>query len=409
MSSLENELPTGWSRKRLGEICRESRTIAPSGNRLRYLGLENIESGTGRILNWASDDKTQAGISTTFSFDTSHVLYGKLRPYLNKVALPESRGRCSTEIIPLAPAEGVDREFLAHLLRLDAITAAAMKGVTGARMPRANMRELLAVMVPVPPFPEQQRIARKLREQFGELDRVRKALADQIDAAEKLSTATLRAAFQEAESAKWPLHKLEALDSTRVGIVDGPFGSNLKTEHYRAKGPRVVRLQNIGVMDFIGHHKAFIAPEHYQSLLYHAVAPGDVVVAALGDGARPAGRACRVPADFGEGIVKADCFRVRLPESIIDPDFLVYFFNSPATLKDVAESMRGATRPRVTLGMLKTRRIPVPDLSTQTRIARDLSEKLSVTRVLKTQLSAQLAALDRYPAALLCDAFAGRL
>jgi type I restriction enzyme, S subunit len=415
----EREVPVEkvpWPRVRVGDYCdARIETTAPEGNpddEFIYVDISAVDAASKRITAPKQLLGRQASSRARQRLRTGDVIVSTVRPNLNSVAMvgPELDGAVgSTGFCVLRAQPGLDAEFLFAWVRSREFVGELSALVAGAMYPAVSDRQVRDQLVPLPPLSEQRRIARKLREKFADLDRARRALADQIDAAEKLSAATLREAFQGVEADKWPLHKLETLDSTRAGIVDGPFGSNLKTEHYRTKGPRVVRLQNIGVTDFIGQHKAFIASEHYQNLLYHAVAPGDVVVAALGDGARPAGRACRLPADFGEGIVKADCFRVRLPEAVIDPDFLVYFFNSPATLKDVAESMRGATRPRVTLGMLKARRIPVPDLVTQSRVARDLSEKLSVTRVLKTQLSAQLAALDRYPAALLCDAFAGRL
>jgi type I restriction enzyme S subunit len=77
-------------------------------------------------------------------FDTHHVLYCKLRPYLNKVAVPDFVGRCSTELIPLLPKPDISREYLAWLLRRPQTVQAAMQERTGARMPRANMRYVLA-------------------------------------------------------------------------------------------------------------------------------------------------------------------------------------------------------------------------------------------------------------------------
>src|SRR2546422_8116866 len=107
-------------------------------------------------------------------------------------------------------------------------------------------------------------------------------------------------------------------------------------------------LQNIGRGTFLDNDRAFVSPEHFADLMRHSVLPGDVVVASLGDGARPAGRACLIPADFGQGLVKADCFRLRLPQEIIATTYLVHFMNSPQCLTRVAEIIRGATRPRVT-------------------------------------------------------------
>src|SRR2546423_139844 len=96
-------LPEGWKLLALADICMQDRRIVEPGSNaaetLPYLGLEDIESETGRI-RWASlDGRTEQVKSSTFAFDERHILYGKLRPYLNKVALPTFAGRCTTELI----------------------------------------------------------------------------------------------------------------------------------------------------------------------------------------------------------------------------------------------------------------------------------------------------------------------
>jgi type I restriction enzyme, S subunit len=90
-----------------------------------------------------------------------------------------------------------------------------------------------------------------------------------------------------------------------ASLVDGPFGSNLKTEHYTQEGARVIRLQNIGDGRFDDTDKAFISDDRYQLLRRHVAEPGDVLIAALGD-VLP--RVCLVPPELGPAIVKADCF-----------------------------------------------------------------------------------------------------
>src|ERR1700674_762104 len=93
----------------------------------------------------------------------------------------------------------------------------------------------------------------------------------------------------------WRRVRLAELAKNGEAFADGPFGSNLKTDHYSSEGARVIRLQNIGRGVFLDADKAFVPLRHFENLRRHSVDSGDVVVAALGDGARPAGRACVVP------------------------------------------------------------------------------------------------------------------
>ena len=107
-----------------------------------------------------------------FILTNAHVLYGKLRPYLNKVATPEFAGKCSTELVPLLPRVGVDREFIGYLLRRQKTVDYVMSSVTGARMPRTDMNALLSLPVPLPPLDEQRRIVAVLN-RAAKIERLR--------------------------------------------------------------------------------------------------------------------------------------------------------------------------------------------------------------------------------------------
>jgi type I restriction enzyme S subunit len=90
MSQGEKELPKGWKWETLEQVVDlETNAVIPSAGILyAYVGLENIESQTGEIINCKDVDGATIE-SQKYFFDSNHVLYGKLRPYLNKVALPK--------------------------------------------------------------------------------------------------------------------------------------------------------------------------------------------------------------------------------------------------------------------------------------------------------------------------------
>lgn len=152
--------PMQWKIGVLGDLCDLDRQGLQPDNpvetRFPFVGVENVESVTG-TLNFETDSRVGAQKSTAFLFDKRHILYGKLRPYLNKVATPDFSGRCSTELVPLLPRNGVDRDFVAQLLRREETVAYAMASATGARMPRTDMKVLMSMPVPVPPLHQQRR------------------------------------------------------------------------------------------------------------------------------------------------------------------------------------------------------------------------------------------------------------
>ncbi len=145
---------------RLGDYCHQDRTTVRPGERpdLRYIGLETIESGTGQLQDGELSKTPDVPQANSFHFGPEHVLYGKLRPYLNKVALPEFEGKCSTEIIPLRPDAALDRRYLAYFLRSADTVAHISERTAGARMPRADMDFVLGLQLLLPSLDEQRRI-----------------------------------------------------------------------------------------------------------------------------------------------------------------------------------------------------------------------------------------------------------
>ncbi len=149
-----------WERVELQTIADlDRRTIQPSDLQgdMAYIGLEDVDGdGTISMPHSVSD----AGIrSTKFRFSSQHVLYGKLRPYLRKIARPAFDGVCSTDIIPILPRPSVCRDYLFHFLRVPAMIDLATSRCSGANLPRLSPTQLARFTVPLPPLPEQKRIA----------------------------------------------------------------------------------------------------------------------------------------------------------------------------------------------------------------------------------------------------------
>ena len=166
----------------LGELCDMDRHgLLPddlAASWLPFVGVENVESETG-TLNFDNGSRIGSQKSTMFRFDERHVLYAKLRPYLNKVAIPDFAGKCSTELVPLLPRDGVDRSFLAYLLRRRATVDFVMSSVTGSRMPRTDMNALLSMPVSLPPLEEQRRIVGTLN-RASYIDKLRARATDRL-------------------------------------------------------------------------------------------------------------------------------------------------------------------------------------------------------------------------------------
>ena len=124
--------------------------------------MESIESGTGQLAQGELAKTPEAPEANAFRFTPAHVLYGKLRPYLNKVFAPDFEGKCSTELVPLLPNERLDRRYLAYFLRSPGTVQAVSQKVAGARMPRADMSFVMSLPIPLLAVEEQRRVVDRL-------------------------------------------------------------------------------------------------------------------------------------------------------------------------------------------------------------------------------------------------------
>lgn len=131
----------------------------PQFANMQLIGSDAIESGTGRLQNMGTA-AAQGAISGKYLYEPSAILYSKIRPVLNKVALPIHGGLCSADIYPLmVVSQVVNREFLWATLRAADFLAFAAGLSNRAQMPKLNREQLLSYPVSVPPLTEQEILA----------------------------------------------------------------------------------------------------------------------------------------------------------------------------------------------------------------------------------------------------------
>ena len=396
MTSEQNNrpLPQGWRWVRLGEVCEQDRRIVEPcsdvGAVLPYLSLEHVESNTGRILREPAERVQDEGKSTTFAFDSRHVLYGKLRPYLNKVALPDFAGRCTTEIIPLLPKNETDRHYLAWLLRRDETVNAAMRQRTGSRMPRVDMDDLLSLQIPLPPPEEQKRIAAILNEQMAAAERARAAAEARLEAAKALPAAYLRAVFSSPEAQQWPMRRLrevcEFLDSRRVPVNDSDRAK-------RTAGKKESELfPYYGANGQVGWIDGYLFNE---PLILLAEDGGN-----FGSADRPIAYDVR-----GRYWVNNHAHVLR-PRDGVDFDFCLQALR---IRPDVGDLVSGSTRAKLNQEIAASIPIPLPPLEEQKRIAAMLNEQTASAEQARKAIEQELDTVNKLPAALLRRAFNGEL
>ncbi|HDO1311472.1 restriction endonuclease subunit S [Aeromonas veronii] len=150
-----------WPMEKLGIVAPAKPIKSPKiadSNSVWLLNLDMVESHTGRVIDKLFCSADEAGTSTHW-FDENYVLYSKLRPYLNKVVVPDGLGLATTELVPMLPdPERLDKKYLAYYLRSEQFVRWVNEQVAGAKMPRVSMKIFWEHEIPLPPLEEQKRI-----------------------------------------------------------------------------------------------------------------------------------------------------------------------------------------------------------------------------------------------------------
>ena len=126
-----------------------------------HVGPANIESNTGRLINLKTA-KEENLISGKYLFDSSMVLYSKIRPNLNKVTIADFEGICSADMYPLIPSKSIDKKFLLFILKQKEFLSYAIANSGRANIPKINREALLEYSTILPPLSLQLQFAERL-------------------------------------------------------------------------------------------------------------------------------------------------------------------------------------------------------------------------------------------------------
>ena len=143
-----------WQTKAIMEVAPEQPSKKRMQGKVWLLNLDMIESNTGKVIEKVYE--TSENTLSVQPFDEGNVLFSKLRPYLNKVVVPDEYGLATTELVPLRPnQEKLHKVFLSYLLRSQQFVTFANKISGGTKMPRMPLAELRKFECILPPMSEQ--------------------------------------------------------------------------------------------------------------------------------------------------------------------------------------------------------------------------------------------------------------
>jgi type I restriction enzyme S subunit len=366
----------------------------------------------------------------------------------------------------LVPSNGVLNEFVYYYFK--SAKQLAESKATGTTFKEISGAAFSKLPFPLPPTNEQHRIVAKIEELFSELDKGIENLKTAREQLKVYRQALLKHAFEGKLTAQWREQNRDKLESatallariqtereqryqqqlqqwqtsggskpkapkplppltveelaelpqlpggwawtrlgnTNVEVSDGPFGSNLKSSDYVDGGVRVIRLENIGALEFIDGKESFVTEEKYDLLKRHTVSAGDIIFSSF---ITENIRVALLPPSLTKAINKADCFCVRFSGETLSNVFVVMFLSTRHVYKQLEALIHGVGRPRINTTQLKDVVIPVCGSAEQQVIIAEIEARLSEVDQLDQTLTTALQQAEALRQSILKKAFSGQL
>lgn len=419
-AAYRKEVPAGWTEKRLkfAAPLRNERA-AVNSEHSDYIGLENIESWSGRLVfsaNGVLDPDEDAAGGTANVFRKDDVLFGKLRPYLAKALHADSDGVCSTELLVMQSKANLHPRFLLYTILSPEFVGLVDASTFGAKMPRANWEFIGSTKILFPPIAIQRLIADYLDRETARIDALvaekqrMLALLEEKRAA-LISRAVTRGLDPDANlkpsgldwlgdiPAHWGTRRLKYLTHEPLA-----YGANEAALEDTPDWPRFVRITDI-------NEDGSLRDETFRSLSPEIADPylletGDVLFARSG---ATVGKSFIYRPEWGEACFAGYLIRFRSAQELVLPDFIYYFSLSDLYWQQVESGTIQATIQNFSAEKYADLTVCLPPLAEQTAIVNYLNNAGKRTSSLLFEILNSIERLKERRAALITAAVTGQI
>lgn len=363
-------LPAGWQVVPLGQVVQASRqrVMPTEADGLPFVGMDDVESETMRLLGTVpASSMKSAGVR----FDDGDVIYGRLRPYLNKVLRPDFTGVGSAEFIVMTPSEDIESSYLSYVLNSGDFVRYASARSAGDR-PRVDFNRISAYQVPLPSLATQRDIVVAIEAQLSRLEVARVTLAECRARLQRLRSAILDGAWRRY-SDNSPQRTLGELSS------GGDYGTSQKAT-YDAPGPAILRIPNVAGGELLLGDLKF-ATDGPALNPNKALDRGDFLVVRTNGSRDLIGRAAVVHTPFQSPHFHASyLIRFRLIGDRELWRWIALMWSAP-TVRRKLESMAATSAGQYNLNLrsLATVSIPVPTQTSLAAAVHDVEGRLAAT------------------------------
>ena len=407
-----SELPDSWLTCKLGDVINYGATQkaepAEIPNDAWVLELEDIEKDTSKILQRLTFKQRQSK-STKSHFETGDILYGKLRPYLNKVVRADQDGYCTTEIIPIKSSEIVEGSYLFHWLKTPTFIDYVTSVSHGLNMPRLGTDAGKQAPFALAPLPEQKRIADKLDAVLARVDACRDRLDRIPTTLKRFRQSVLAAATSGMLTEDWRSGDISSWTHERAADVCAKVQSGgTPKEGFTHEGIPFLKVYNI-----VNQKVAFdYKPQYITSSIHHGsmskskAQPGDVLMNIVGP---PLGKVAIVPNNHPAWNINQAITLFR-PSERISTGWLYCVLCGGKNIAEIILETRGMVgQTNISLSQCRDFVFPVPPIDEQTEIVRRVEALFAYADRLEARHTAARAQVEKLTPATLAKAFRGEL
>lgn len=343
-----------WNYKAIGRICdKVSDSVIPETLQgpVEYIGLENIVSQLGKLTGQTTYAAPSEIKSLKTVFAVGDVLYGKLRPNLNKVWRADRNGICSTDIFALRTDQSaVHPVFLETILRSTAFNTKVMEHLRGAQLPRVGWNDFSAIEIPIPPLEVQREIVAEVEGYQRVIDGAR-AVLDNYQPQIPIDPEWHVPSMGEIAEFKNGLNFTRCEDGEPLRIVGGSdFQDNWLVP---ADSLSSVQLDTPVGADYL-------------------LQSGDVLFVRSNGNPDLVGRSMLVPQNIGRASFSGFTIRARFDTTKAIPRYRAHFFKTPLFAERMKTTGQGANIRNLSQGILSELHVPLPRLETQQTIVAEI-------------------------------------
>jgi type I restriction enzyme S subunit len=406
-----NDLPDGWVESTLGKVVEYGKVDRAEPKEIPanawILELEDIERDSSRLLQRLNYSQRKSK-STKNVFKKEDILYGKLRPYLNKIIIADQDGYCTTEIIPIKPNDAIIGRFLFYWLKSPEFLNYVNSVSYGLNMPRLGTKDGLAAPIMVAPIDEQKRIAEKLAFLISRVDSCQFHLERVSQILHRFRQSVLAIAMsgrltenwrnEKGISKEWKVTDVQSV--AYVGTGSTPLRSN--SSFYSSKGTPWITSAATG-QPYINSAKEFVTKKAIKAHRLRLYPIGTVIVAMYGEG--------KTRGQVSELAIKATinqaCAAIVVDEAKIAKKYLKLALQ--ANYLEMRELAEGGAQPNLNLTKIKGFTFPLPSPEEQAKIVQRVEKLFRYAERLETRHQSTTDRVNRLTPSLLAKAFRGEL